>query len=607
MKKGLVALLGATLLIASCGKANNNGKKSDPVDDRLAFTFDEAIEYYDALGITGVTLPDYRAAKEEAEYEVIEEWLEEYDMLEIRVLNSPRKEMTEFVSSLKKSGWKLEKDDNGDYEGYFKKNSYAEISVQDWTLATYDEEDNIYDCIRIFFEHAPIPGPEWPVEDLQRIFENNDADYFEIPALVSESALFYADEYLYYGVYVIGAMVVVSGATDDELDAYVETTLPGAGWDVTGDSEYGSATKAFVELDGVASIEFGMDEDEFLVVLEFGLSQLPLEEFSAQQIAAAFEELGLPAFTLVAPDYEGITFNYAFDDGNLDYLDNPNYCYDYLKINNMTLETFADYISKMEANGWSTTDTALPYNYYKHFEDLKLTAHIRVNHNIGSEEGAKGIVTITIYYISELDPLENWPAEEIATLLGENVTDVLPSADYQNSTYKMGKDKVTVLVADEYEDALVTNYKTVLAGAEFTYDEENNKYVSPNEQFFVMLSKDSDGNMVIEFHAFGFVSKNAQAWLDSRGLTEEAAPDFSSLEQYYKDGGNQTTCYKIWLSGDRTEAIKALLVGYTIPETPSEKWGYECFSASGLVEIDFRYDSEPNETVVWFYYYPDIA
>ena len=123
MKKGLVALLGATLLIASCGKANNNGKKSDPVDDRLAFTFDEAIEYYDALGITGVTLPDYRAAKEEAEYEVIEEWLEEYDMLEIRVLNSPRKEMTEFVSSLKKSGWKLEKDDNGDYEGYFKKNS----------------------------------------------------------------------------------------------------------------------------------------------------------------------------------------------------------------------------------------------------------------------------------------------------------------------------------------------------------------------------------------------------------------------------------------------------------------------------------------------------
>ena len=190
MKKGLVALLGATLLIASCGKANNNGGKSDPVDDRLAFTFDEAIEYYDALGITGVTLPDYRAANEEAEYEVIEEWLEEYDMLEIRFLNSPRKEMTEFVSSLKKSGWKLEKDDNGDYEGYFKQNSYAEIRVQDWTLATYDEEDNIYDCIRIYFEHAPIPGPEWPAEDLQRIFDNNGADYFEVPALVSESALF---------------------------------------------------------------------------------------------------------------------------------------------------------------------------------------------------------------------------------------------------------------------------------------------------------------------------------------------------------------------------------------------------------------------------------
>lgn len=599
MKKGLVAILGATLLAVSC--SNNKAPQG------RSFTFNEGIEYYESLGIDGVKLPKYKVSSKNAQFDVIDDYLEEYDLLEVRVYDSPRQEMLDWVKDLKSAGWKLSKDDNGDYDGYFKANNLAQIQVQDWTLATYDEEDNIYDCIRIFFGHAPIPGPEWPTQDLQALFEEYDADYYDVPAFVGENALFTAEEYLFWGMYVTGAMVVVSGATDAEIETYISTTLPGAGWTVEGDADYGEATKAFEDIGGVATIEFGMDEDEFLIVLNFELSQLPLEEFPATEIAAGFEALGLPAFTLVVPNYEGITFNYTFDDGNLDYLDSPNYCYDYLKINNMTLEMFADYLSKMEANGWSTTDTELPYNYYKHFEDLKLTAHIRLSHNISDEEGATGTITVTIYYISEADPLENWPAEEIATLLGENITDVLPSAEYQNSTYKMGKDKVTVLVADEYEDALVTNYKTVLTGAEFTYDEENNTYVSPNEQFFVMLSKDSDGNMVIEFHAFGFISKNAQAWLDSRGLTEEAAPDFSSLEQYYKDGGNQDTCYKIWLNGDRTEAIKALLVGYTIPETPSEKWGYECFSASGLVEIDFRYDSEPDETVVWFYYYPDIA
>ena len=599
MKKGLVAILGATLLAVAC--SNNKAPQG------RSFTFSEGIEYYEDLGIEGVTLPKYKVSSKDAQFDVIDEYLEEYDLLEVRVYESPRKEMVNWVNDLKKSGWKLSKDDNGDYEGYFKANDLAQIQVQDWTLATYDEEDNIYDCIRIFFGHAPIPGPEWPTQDLQALFEEYDAAYYEVPAFVGENALFTAEEYLYYGYIVIGAMVVVYNATDAEIDTYIETTLPGAGWTVEGDAEYGSATKAFPDIGGVATVEFGMDGDEFLIVLEFDLAQLPFEEFPATEIAAGFQALGLPAFTLVVPDYEGINFNYKFDDGNLDYLDKPTLCYDYLKINNMTLEMFADYRSKMEANGWSTTDTALPYNYYKHFEDLKLTAHIRVNHNISEEEGAKGVVTITIFYISELDPTETWPAEDIAALLGQDVTDVLPAVSFEGATFKMTKDGVKVFIAAESQEALVTAYKATLATAEFTFDEEKGYYTSPNGQFAVKLAADEDGNLLIKLSIPGFISRNAQAWLDSRGLTDETVPDFSSLEEYYKDGGNQSSCYKVWLDGDRTEAIKALLVGYTIPETPSEKWGYECFSASGLIEIDFRYDSEPNETVVWFYYYPDIA
>ena len=601
MKKGLITIVGVTLLAVSCSNKASQGK---------SFAFNEGIEYYDSFGIEGVTLPKYKVKDKNAEFEVIDDYMEDYEILEVRVYDSPRKEMLDWVSDLKKGGWKLSKDDNGDYEGYFKANNYAEIQVQDWTLATYDEDDNIYDCIRIFFQHAPIPGPEWPTSDLQAIFEEYDADYYEVPALVGENALFYAEEYWFWGIYVTGAMVVVSGATDAEIETYISTTLPGAGWTVDGDADYGEATKAFEDIGGVATIEFGMDEDEFLIILDFELGQLPLEEFPAEQIAAAFNTLELPAFTLVVPDGEGITYNYLFDDENLDYLDKPNLCYDFLKINNMTSTLFVDYLAKMQANGWSTTDEELPYNYYKHFEDLKLTAHIKVNHNIGEEEGATGVVTITIYYIGEPDPSEVWPAEDVAALLstlGTGITDVLPAVDFEGATFKMNKQGVKVFVEAESQDLLLASYKSTLSNNGFIYDEEKDRYASPNEQYAVKLSKDTDGNMLIALSVPGFISKNAQAWLDSRGLTGETVPDFSSLEEFYKDGGNTSSCYKVFLIGDHTEAIKALLVGYTIPETPHEKWGYECMSASGLVEIDFVYHSDDDETVVWFYYYPDIA
>ena len=131
--------------------------------------------------------------------------------------------------------------------------------------------------------------------------------------------------------------------------------------------------------------------------------------------------------------------------------------------------------------------------------------------------------------------------------------------------------------------------------------------MSPNEQFVAKLSKDTDGNMLIKLWIPDFISNNAQAVLESAGLTGEAVPDFSKMEEYFlRDYTSDDGCYKIWLSGDQTEAIKLLLAGFSIPETPSTEWGYECISESELIEIDFRYDSEPNETVVWFYYYPNL-
>ena len=106
----------------------------------------------------------------------------------------------------------------------------------------------------------------------------------------------------------------------------------------------------------------------------------------------------------------------------------------------------------------------------------------------------------------------------------------------------------------------------------------------------------------------GFISRNAQEFLESRGLDGDVAPDFSSLENYFDSDKSLDISYKVWLNGDHTEAIKTILgEDYAIPETPSETWGYECLNNAETIEIDFKYDSDLDQTIIWFYYYPDIA
>ena len=601
MKKALIAIIGATLLAVGC----SNNKSSAPRSKK--FTFNDAISYYESFNITGVTLPEYEAKNSKARAETVEDYLEDEELLEVRITYSPREEMVAYVTSLKKGGWSLTKDDNGDYYGTYKRNELAQIYVQDWTLETYDGDDNIYDAIRIFFSHGAIPSPEWPEEGLQSIFEEYDETYFEAPEFEGENALFTSEVYLYYGVFPTGAMVVVSGATAEEINNYLEVTLPGAGWSVQGDSAYGTATKTFVDLGGVATIEFGTDGEDFLIILDFGLGQIPSETFPTEDIAAGFEALGLPAFPLIEPDGEGYTYNYQFDEYNLDYLDSPTLCYDYVYIHNVDPEEFAAYQTKLEINGWHTESEASPFDYYKHFEEQKITAHIRVKY-IESETGADSDITITVYYIVEEDPLDAWPAEEIAALLGEGITDILPSAEYEDSKYRMTQNGLTIYVSEEYVDALISNYNSTLISVGFTFSEETGIYSSQNNQYNVKITANEDGTISIVLLVPGFISRNAQEFLESRGLDGDVAPDFSSLENYFDSDKSLDISYKVWLNGDHTEAIKTILgEDYAIPETPSETWGYECLNNAETIEIDFKYDSDLDQTIIWFYYYPDIA
>lgn len=264
----------------------------------------------------------------------------------------------------------------------------------------------------------------WPEELVKLIFVINDADYFDVPAFEAANATFEVDTYLYWGILPYGAQVLVYGATEAEIAAY-EAKLEAAGWDY--DAESGSATKAFPELDGIATIgAFAVDpeideetqevveEGYYAIIPLFSLDAIPTETWPAEKIAAAFDTLGLPAFEIPAPTSTGHTFEYRFDKGNLEYADEtePYYCYDNLYINNMSAEQFAAYGETLNAAGWEGTASAGGSNFTKHNDSAKATAQIKLAWT--SSESYGDYATLRIYYVMSPDPSPDWPSEALA-------------------------------------------------------------------------------------------------------------------------------------------------------------------------------------------------
>ena len=353
----------------------------------------------------------------------------------------------------------------------------------------------------------------------------------------------------------------------------------------------------------------------------FSAYTAPSASFPSAALAAAFETLGVPAFTITEPDGEGYTFEYEFDDSNLYFLDYPAYCYDDMKINNMSQEQFDAYRTKLGTDGWVEEVSGSYYYYSKHFESQKMTAQIRLSY-----ASATSVATLRIYYVAEADPLPEWPTADIALLFqeyGDTLTDVLPALEgYPEATYTVFDDSdgkgVTCFVGEENQDAALTAYAATLLAANFTYDDVNDVYTSEHGEILAMLEKGTDGaiNIYVQLGlTAGFIARHSAAFLTSRGITDVALPDFSSLEAsalqesaVWDDSGWYYPCYQVVFDGDIVSQILGIFstAGWTVPETAGE-YGYECFDATGAVEVDVNYDEDDEVTYFTVYSYADFA
>lgn len=290
---------------------------------------------------------------------------------------------------------------------------------------------------------------EWPDEVVELVFLLNEAEvYYGVPALEAANATFLVDTYYYWGFIPYGALVQIDGATEAEINTWINTTLKNAGWTVEGDATDGQATKAFPEFDGAATVAFYEEEGSFYVIPLFGLSAIPTATWPGDKIAAAFNTLGVPAFDIPAPDSTGHTYEYRFDRENLEYLDFPSYCYDYLYINDMSEDQFAAYVAKFEAAGWEADGWSDEFELTKHDDTAKATANLELEWTSSASYG--DYATLTIYYIMDPDPSPDFPAEDIAAAfatLGLPAFEV-PAPEGENVGFKFTYDESNINYLD---------------------------------------------------------------------------------------------------------------------------------------------------------------
>lgn len=104
-------------------------------------------------------------------------------------------------------------------------------------------------------------------------------------------------------------------------------------------------------------------------------------------------------------------------------------------------------------------------------------------------------------------PAAVWPADDIAALLGNEITDTVPAFTGENSGFTVLDDEygtaVMVNVTSGTEEAAITAYQAVLTGAGYTElvadSSGDMQYVSPNNQILVCAYMGTSGSITILF------------------------------------------------------------------------------------------------------------
>ena len=336
-------------------------------------------------------------------------------------------------------------------------------------------------------------------------------------------------------------------------------------WDTTGGYDANQKFYTAISPDKAYMIYYNYDAQYKSLDIYFA----PVNFFNPAPIKAFYEKYCEYTIDIPAINVENANYYFYESQYNSEYIaaGQFEYVHAYLDVLGGEQADADAYAQVLAQAGWdvagSSDAESKTSNYVakKQVEELGL-AKIDLIYN--SHDG------MYLIFYAALDPLPGatWPAEEVATVLGSDITDVLPPYEGYSTGYTVfpadmwGDDYVLVDVESGTENDCVAAYKETLVKNGYTVTPGGN-YFSPKHQIRVTVYYGTSGTFTIEFVAGPFLewpaARVARFIKEMYGeRVTDVLPAFEGGEEYNTEFYDDEGLY-ISVSGDDFDGEQAVI------------------------------------------------
>ncbi len=336
-------------------------------------------------------------------------------------------------------------------------------------------------------------------------------------------------------------------------------------WDTTGGYDANQQFYTAISPDKAYMIYYNYDAQYKSLDIYFR----PVNFFNPAPIKAFYEKYCEYTIDIPAINVENANYYFYESQYNSEYIaaGQFEYVHAYLDVLGGTQEDTSAYSQVLAQAGWDVDgysdyeNKTSNYVAKKQVEELGL-AKIDLIYN--SHDG------MYLIFYAALDPLPGatWPAEEVAAVLGSDITDVLPPYEGHSTGYTVfpadmwGGDYVLVDVESGTENDCVAAYKATLEKNGYTVTPGGN-YFSPNHQIRVTVYYGTSGTFTIEFVAGPFLewpaARVARFIKEMYGdKVTDVLPAFEGGEEYNTEFCDDEGLY-ISVSGDDFDGEQAVI------------------------------------------------
>ena len=182
-----------------------------------------------------------------------------------------------------------------------------------------------------------------------------------------------------------------------------------------------------------------------------------------------------------------------------------------------------------------------------------------MNANVISAYSAKtGAIEVTFYAKLDAIPVAEFPAEDVAKLLGSDVTDTVPAYSGTNGGYSILNDYYGTAVVVEVEagkelDAVAAYIAQIKEAGYTSYKDSEDMFASANGQILVQITKGTIGTMNISFKACPTPTWNGVR--AARGIkelfgSEVTLPAYVGGNEYHVDVYDKEIMISIFLNSE---------------------------------------------------------